>query len=360
MKILFGIQGTGNGHITRARAMAAAFRKKNIEVDYIVSGRSPDKLFDMEIFGDFRCFDGLTFVTVNGEVSKLRTAAKNNLFRFYKDANKLDLSSYDLVISDFDPISAWAARKQKITSIAIGHQSAFKYDIPKRDDDFMSRKIMEVFAPTDIHLGLHWHHFNQPILPPMIEQRESIPTINEKMILVYLPFENIQYIADWLKPYTSHQFTVYHENLNAKVDSHITLKPLSRITFPQDLLSCNGIVSNAGFELASEALSYGKKILVKPLHGQYEQSSNAKALSQLGFGYEMHELDGDALETWLELDSMDAIIYPDVASKITDWICSGMRNSAIELSQQLWADTIFPNSISDSVGQSPILSHQAA
>ena len=345
MKILFGIQGTGNGHITRARAMAAAFRNKAIEVDYIVSGRSRDKLFDMEIFGDYRCYDGLTFVTINGQVSKVRTALKNNLYRFYSDVRALNLKQYDLVISDFEPVSAWAAKQQNVTSVAIGHQSAFKYDIPKRGDDFMSRKIMESFAPTDIHLGLHWHHFNQPLLPPMIEQNKSVAVTQADKILVYLPFENIQHIADWLKPHSDYRFYVYHENPNAKAAGHITLRPLSRITFPKDLLSCNGVVSNAGFELASEALSFGKKILVKPLHGQYEQSSNAKALKQLGFGEEMDTLDHAVLGKWLRQKSFDPIHYPDVASAVTDWICAGMHTSAIELSHKLWQATHFPNTI---------------
>jgi UDP:flavonoid glycosyltransferase YjiC (YdhE family) len=36
MKILYGVQGTGNGHISRARLMADAFSRRNdVEVDYL-------------------------------------------------------------------------------------------------------------------------------------------------------------------------------------------------------------------------------------------------------------------------------------------------------------------------------------
>jgi len=35
MKILYGVQGTGNGHLTRARVMAKACKEKGIEVDWI-------------------------------------------------------------------------------------------------------------------------------------------------------------------------------------------------------------------------------------------------------------------------------------------------------------------------------------
>ena len=359
MKILFGIQGTGNGHITRARAMATAFQNKNQEVDFVVSGRSPDKLFDMGIFGDFRCYQGLTFVTVNGRVSKVKTALKNNLYRFYRDVKSLDLGSYDLVVSDFEPVSAWAARNQNITSIAIGHQPAFKYDVPKRDDDFMSRQIMNIFAPTTIHLGLHWHHFNQPLLPPIIETSAEQPAVEADKILVYLPFENSQHVVDWLKPYTNRRFYVYHENIDIKAADHITLCPLSRVTFPKDLITSNGVIANAGFELSSEAISQGKKILVKPLHGQYEQSSNAKALKQLGLGEEMKSLDSQILEQWLEQDGVGTVHYPDVAAAIVDWICSGMHSSTIELSHQLWQATRFPEEIKENTTQSALVSTQA-
>ena len=47
MKILYGIQGTGNGHITRARVMASCFKELGIDVDYVFSGRPEKDYFDM-------------------------------------------------------------------------------------------------------------------------------------------------------------------------------------------------------------------------------------------------------------------------------------------------------------------------
>lgn len=47
MKILFGVQGTGNGHISRARALNKYLKADGISVDYIFSGRERDKYFDM-------------------------------------------------------------------------------------------------------------------------------------------------------------------------------------------------------------------------------------------------------------------------------------------------------------------------
>lgn len=69
MKILYGVQGTGNGHIARARAMAIAFKQKNVDVDFLFSGREPGKYFSMECFDDYQTRSGLTFVSENGKVS---------------------------------------------------------------------------------------------------------------------------------------------------------------------------------------------------------------------------------------------------------------------------------------------------
>ncbi len=63
MKILYGVQGTGNGHIARARAMSEAFKAHEVQVDFLFSGREPDKYFSMEAFGDYQTRRGFTFVT---------------------------------------------------------------------------------------------------------------------------------------------------------------------------------------------------------------------------------------------------------------------------------------------------------
>lgn len=61
MKVLYGVQATGNGHITRARVMAPALKQAGVDVDYLFSGRPADELFDMELFGDYQTRRGLTF-----------------------------------------------------------------------------------------------------------------------------------------------------------------------------------------------------------------------------------------------------------------------------------------------------------
>ena len=67
MRILYGVQGTGNGHLTRARIMAKALAAAGAEVDWVFSGRPKEKFFDMEAFGDYQVYRGLTFATQSGK-----------------------------------------------------------------------------------------------------------------------------------------------------------------------------------------------------------------------------------------------------------------------------------------------------
>ena len=55
-----------------------------------------------------------------------KTALSNNLVQFCKEVKQLDLSSYDLVLNDFEPVTAWAAKQQNKPSIGISHQNAFR------------------------------------------------------------------------------------------------------------------------------------------------------------------------------------------------------------------------------------------
>ncbi|MEY3881772.1 MAG: hypothetical protein RIQ94_2568, partial [Pseudomonadota bacterium] len=93
---------------------------------------------------------------------------------------------------------------------------------------------------------------------------------------------------------------------------HIKCNPLSRTEFQKDVYDSSGIISNAGFELASEALQLGKKILAKPLHAQMEQISNAAALKQLGYGQTMNDMDSSVIEEWLYDNHAIHITYPNI------------------------------------------------
>lgn len=336
MKILYGVQGTGNGHITRARALSVEFAKLGIEVDYIFSGRDEADYFDMDCFGTYRTFKGLSFVAKNGRVSMLETYKQAQLIRLIKDINTLDVSQYDLVLTDFEPITAWAAKRQGKPCLGVGHQYAFNYEIPKYHSDALGAWIMSRFTPVTRSVGVHWHHFGEPILPPIIQHHENAEPAEDDQVLVYLPFENSDDVLEWLEAVPHYQFRVHCKDIEPGQYGNVRIYPFSREQFQTNLRQCKSVLCNAGFELNSEALHMGRRIMVKPLHGQVEQLSNVVALKYLEFAQTTESLNSDIIADWLDQAKVVKVAFPNVAAAIAQWVANGATESLESLSHSLW------------------------
>lgn len=346
MKILYGVQGTGNGHIARARVMAKAFSARaDVAVDFLFSGRAPEQYFDMQVFGDYQTRDGLTFITAKGAVSRWQTVKQAKLRRFIKDVRGLDLSSYDLVLNDFEPVSAWAAKKQNVPAISISHQAAFAFPVPKKGDNFIDRAITRYFAPAQIKLGVHWFHFGNAIMPPFIDE-PVVEAPRNSHILVYLPFEELEDIHALLAPFTEYQFECFHPKLRKNYrDGHINWHQTSKPKFQDSLVHCSGVIANGGFELSSECLQLGKKLLIKPLKGQFEQLSNVLTLSQLGLCHTMSKLNDRSVSEWLDSPAIQPIQFPNDPQILIDWLLTKDWHNTASICDQLWQQVVFPDAV---------------
>ena len=341
MKILFGVQGTGNGHISRSRELVRKLKEDGHDVDVIISGRKESELKEVEIFEPYRVMKGMTLVTHNGKMSYIETMLQLDLVRLMSDMVTLNTSGVDLIVTDFDPITSMVARTRNIPSVGFGHQYAFKYDIPVAQGTFLEKYILLNFAPARYNAGLHWSHFNQPIFPPVIpatlyEQR-GVAVIKKK-ILVYLPFEEVEDIMVFLDPFDQYDFFIYgkvHENSDK---GHLHFRGYSRKGFLDDLMDCNGVVCNAGFELPGEALHLGKKLLLRPLDGQIEQQSNALGMVELGYGMAMDTLEGSVLAEWLQQPCREPLHYARTVDYIAEWIGSGEWDELMKYTEAAWAE----------------------
>lgn len=314
-----------------------------LEVDFLFSGRKQEQLFDMQPFGDFRCFSGLTFTTRNGKIDLVETIKHAQLAQLYRDIRQLDLSEYDLVLNDFEPISAWAAKRQGKRCIGLSHQSSFRYDVPKQGQDLGSKLLMKLFAPCSEPMGVHWHHFGFPILPPIINVAMPRSPMIANKVVVYLPFEALSAIQAVLAEFTTHHFVIYHPDVaEDETLGHLHLRKLSKAGFEADLTSSAAVMANGGFELPSEALFLGKKLLVKPLLGQFEQESNVATLEKMQLASVMHSLDKHAITHWLALPAATPILFPNVADALCQWLSQGARAPLGELCTQLWDQVPFP------------------
>lgn len=343
MKILYGVQGTGNGHTTRARIMAKAFAKTDIQVDWVFSGRPENEYFDMEIFGDYKVFRGMTFAIDDGRVDFAKTLVTNNLFKVWQEVKTLDASGYDLAIIDFEPVTGWAAKRAGIKTIGLSHQCAFSHDIPKLGSNPVTDLFMRWFAPVQESVGLHWHHFDQDILPPIIEteyeldhQAPALTQQESSYYVLYNPFMELATKLELLEPLTGYKFYVYH-GVDEPIDKgHIKVMPYSREGFQKHLLGCAGVISSCGFELPSEAIHLGKKLMVMPLKGQVEQLSNGLALDQLNLATVEPNMTSDKILSWLEQGKARPRPFPNVAKTFVEWLEANQEESFSSLKDRLW------------------------
>lgn len=338
MRILYGIQGTGNGHITRARVMANTFSRMGVDVDYVFSGRAQQDYFDMDEFSNYRSFRGLSFSTQNGQVSSYRTVKNARVCKLVHDIKQLDVSGYDFVINDFEPITAWAAKRQNVPVIGMSHQAAFLFPkVPMPGHGLFRRSLIRCYAPADIYLGVHWQPFANNIIPPFIaNHHHDNPVSVDNKVLVYLPFEELASIIDYLKDFPDKEFYCYHPNAQNNSHAHIHLRSPSRSGFLNDLANASGVIANAGFELSSEALKLGKKLLLKPLSGQFEQDANAQTLLAMKAAHVMSYLNPCALDEWIISKEHTQINFPSDPAPLVHWLAEKQWQNTFKLHQSLW------------------------
>ncbi|NTU92575.1 MAG: hypothetical protein HGB29_04680 [Chlorobiaceae bacterium] len=341
MKILFGVQGTGNGHISRSRELVRKLKEDGHDVQVVISGRSEDELREIEIFRPYRVLKGLTLVTYRGRMNYIDTMFQLDLVRLMSDVITLDLGGVDLVITDFEPVTAMAARIKGLPSVGFGHQYAFPFRIPVARGSLFEKYTLLNFAPARYNAGLHWHHFNQPIFPPVIPEslyRAERPPEDPRKILVYLPFEEVADVEEFVRPFDGYSFFIYGKVKVDRDSEHLHFRSYSRQGFLRDLMECGGVVCNAGFELPGEALHLGKKLLLRPLDGQIEQESNALAMVELHYGMAMHRLDPDILSHWLGMPGNSPLNYRRSVDYIAEWIASGRWDDLRTFTEAAWRE----------------------
>jgi len=284
MKILYGIQLNGNGHITRSLELINQLKVKGYEVDVIASGGN----YSIELPDYIKKFKGLSmYFNKSGRINKLKTTLSLNLFKLIKDIN-YDCSGYDLVISDFEPISAYSAKKYKVKSIGISNQVSIT------KSSFLESLFIKYFAPCDYYIPLDYTNGYQPIIS---EKFLNGKLSDEDFYLVYLAAYSLEHIKNELK-YSDKKFKVYSSDVIVDyVYNNIEFKKSNKDSFQSDLLRCSGVITASGFSTTSEALVLGKRLWSIPIKGQFEQIDNATKLNKLGIYTD--DLTSENLENWL-------------------------------------------------------------
>ena len=314
MKILYGIQGTGHGHISRAREILPLLADK-ADVDVLISG--------------YNCHMNLDGVKVthkrgislaydsNGSISYLKTALSIKPVTFLQDVHSLNVKSYDLVVSDYEPVTAWASAGSRVPTIALSHQASFLSNRTPRPKhrSLLAEKILKNFAPCNHSVSFHFLRYDSFVLPPVIRQDvQNLEPVNGNHITVYLPAFSPETLMKMFRMIPGIEWQVFSPDCTELFkENNVTINPVGNFSFLNSLRSCKGVLTSAGFETCAEAMFLGKKLLVIPIGHQYEQLCNAAALNKMGI-QSVKKIDSsfkNLAENWIK--NSNVVCLPEIA-----------------------------------------------
>ena len=328
MKILYAIQGTGNGHLSRARAIIPELCRHG-EVDVLISGMQVDVALEYPV--KFR-LKGLGFIFgKDGGIDLLATYRKNKIRRFKREVNSLPVEEYDLVISDFEPVSAWACMQKGKPCIGLSHQAAVlnkKAPRPPKKDR-VGTAFLNYYAPATKQYGFHFKAYDEHIFTPVIRDgvRRRVP-MEEGHYTVYLPAYSDKKIEAVLLQFPEVQWDVFSKNAKAfSQHQNLVIRPIHDNSFLQSMAESKGVLCGAGFEAPAEALFLKKKLLVLPMKGQYEQQCNAAALKEMGVPVLRSLKHVSAIEAWLDDSTIVEVDYPDNTAAIIAQVIADFKEA---------------------------------
>ena len=309
--ILYGVNGEGAGHSTRAREVLAHLQSRG----HVVHVASFDRGLK-NLAGDFDVTEifGLRLSYVQNRVRYGRTVLKN-LMRAPRAAKSIhDLVEFaearhiDIVITDFEPLSCHVGHKLHSPVISIDNQQALfrtKISHPKRfrREAAAAKLVARLMTPrADAYLVTSF--FAPPlrrprtfIFPPIL-RKEVLHARTEDTgpVLVYVTAASPELVVSLRR--IRERFVCYGFGSEG-TDENVSFRKPSLATFLDDLRRAKAVIANAGFSLISEALYLGKPYLAWPVEHQFEQVFNAYYVDKMGYGAYWDDLNKERIESFL-------------------------------------------------------------
>jgi len=317
VKILYAIQGTGNGHLARAEDVIP-YLKQYGDLDLFVSGAQSDIKLSHPVKYKSK---GLSFYFgKSGGIDFLKTFKNNSSKEVYKEIKKFPAEKYDFVINDFEPISAWACRKREVPCVALSHQSALlSPKVPKPTTlDPVGEWVLHNYAPADKHVAFHFEKYDKNIFTPVI--RSAIRNCKVEVkdhYTVYLPAYDDRKLAPLLSkiPVKWHVFSKHTRK--GYTAGNVAVYPVNSEDFAASMTSSKGVLCGAGFETPAEALFLKKKLMVVPMQSQLEQFYNAASLKQMGVAVlkKFRKKNLDKIQEWVDNNDQIVVNFDDVTAE---------------------------------------------
>lgn len=309
--ILYGVNGEGAGHSTRAKEVISHLQKRGHAVHVVSFDRGLANLRK-----DFEVTEilGWRLAYVNNQVRYRRTLARNLLTarRTASAISRLktliEEREIDLVVTDFEPLSCHAGRRKRLPVISIDNQHCLtntdvSYPRQYRRDASAAKIVTRLMVPrANAYLVTSFFAAqvtrpNTFLFPPILRDciLQAKPQEGE-YILVYVtsPAPALEKLLASVRC----SFVAYGFGREGQQGNVVYKKP-SLDGFLADLISAKAIIANAGFSLVTEALHLGKPYLAVPVAHQFEQIFNAYYLEKAGYGAYWDRLNKERIESFL-------------------------------------------------------------
>lgn len=294
MKILFGIQTEGNGHITQAIAVKQYLKQNGYDVSKAFAAskkRGLSKYFTDEF--DVVTYEGFDFVFDNvGRVIIWKTLLKNTLelprliLSFIKICNVIRKEKPDAIFNYYEPLVGLTSLFfRNIKYISFGHQYAMDSSIYPRINGYPVQKLFlriinKVTSLRAKIVALSYYEFNDETMivsPPILRSESySVSDKQEDFVLVYLMNEDmLPQLFSEAKKYPDikiecfTKLTKQHDEL-----PNVKLYNLDGKLFQEKMKVCKAVICSGGFETSAEAIYQNKPLLMIPMPNHYEQHAN--------------------------------------------------------------------------------------
>jgi uncharacterized protein (TIGR00661 family) len=309
--ILYGVNGEGAGHSTRAKAVISHLESAGHRVRVVSFDRG---LANLKNDFDVSEIDGLRLAYVNNQVRIRRTLAKSIFAarKISRSISKLSRSArqweIDMVITDFEPISSRVGHRLGLPVVSIDNQHALTntrvvYPAKYRRDAALAKLVTRVMTPhCDVCFVTSFFSASVKdrrtfVFPPILRQEilRARP-IQGEHVLVYVstPAPALANILEAVRG----SFIAYGFEREGQTGSvHYKLPDMN--SFLHHLITAKAVIANAGFSLLTEALYLGKPYLAIPISHQFEQTFNAYWLQKQDYGVYWDQLNKERVEAFL-------------------------------------------------------------
>jgi uncharacterized protein (TIGR00661 family) len=340
--ILWGICGIGNGHTYRqlpllerylpiARIVVFAYGESYGFYRRLTAGRPDVAVLRVSVPFYAGGRDGLDFEATARRAENRRDGELTN-HRAMAEAQRR-IGTPDLVVSDYEPVSARYAYAHGAPLVTIDQQSKYLVgDFPDRlggqgyGDEVMRLRLF--FPRADRRLAFSF--FKVPRKPGARETVTVLPPVlndavlrirrgagsDRTSLLVYLssqqPFrQSLREVLSICRSFPGADFHLFGRGMPDRSAGNVTLYEHGDPRFHRVLAACGGIVGTAGHTLLSEAMHLGIPVYAVPLP-LYEQRMNARVIHENGFGISHPRLDRRRLAAFLrDLPRHEAAIRAD-------------------------------------------------